>query len=461
MKADRRMEAIRMPGWEPIDQILKKEFRQLYEEGLDVRVEDASTYLDTMPVDRLDMVVDLLRRSKRRHGYPYVDPDDPTVAPAETKDVLLRTKIPSSDAFYGAVLGRMAGCVLGKPLETGPYFWESTKDHPGWKSVKRWFEGAGSYPIRDYVPAASDAPGLYVVCPMSQKERLAFVETDDDVRYTLLALERLERHGFDFTDRDVGSLWHELLSYRDVCTAETQAYLNFAHVSTHLGGDAGPLTEADATYVRMHMNPYREWIGATIRIDGYAYAAAGNPLLAAGLAAREARFSHVKNGVYAPMFFAALIASAFVSDDLDACVEQALAVVPKTSRLFEALTRTIGIVKTEPNTETMIEKVWERLLDYDPAHAINNACVCLASILHGGRDYTKAVGTAALFGLDTDCNAATVGSFVGALVGASAIPDHWKTPLHDTIRSGIRGYDPIAITEVARRFEALYRANVR
>ncbi|MFA5006308.1 MAG: ADP-ribosylglycohydrolase family protein [Candidatus Izemoplasmatales bacterium] len=450
-----------MPGWEPIGQILKKELRQLYEEGLDVRVEDASLYLETMPADKLGMVVDLLRRSKRRRDYPYVEPDDPTGLPAETKDVLPRTKRPSSDAFLGAVLGRMAGCVLGKPLETGPYFWESTKERPGWKNVKRWFEGAGQYPIRDYVPASSDASDLHVVCPKSQKEHLAFVETDDDVRYTLLALERLERHGFAFSDRDVGALWHELLGYRDVCTAETQAYLNFAQVSTHLGGDVGPLSEADASYVRMHMNPYREWIGATIRIDGYAYAAAGDPLLAASLAAREARFSHVKNGVYAPMFFAALIASAFVTDDIDACVAQALDVIPATSRLHEALVRTIAIVQAETDTETMVGRVWERLLDYDPAHAVNNACVCLAAILHGGRDYSKAIGTAALFGLDTDCNAATVGSFVGALVGASAIPDHWKEPLHDTIRSGIRGYDPIAITEVARRFEALYRANAR
>jgi ADP-ribosylglycohydrolase len=422
-----------MPGWEPIGEILKKELKQLREEGRDIRVEDAFIHLDTTSPEQYEMLIDAYRLAKRRKDFSYDEPDRLDDILKRYKDVLPRTKEPDVSALHGAVLGRMIGCTLGKPLEHGPYFWESTPEHPGWMNVKRWFEGAGQYPIRDYVPSRSDAEtsyGLSVGCPRSQKDNLRFVETDDDVRYTLLALEQLERHGFDFTDRDIGNLWHELLPYKDVCTAETQCYLNFAQISSHLGNHEGPFSPKEADFVRMHLNPYREWIGAQIRIDGYAYAAAGDPLTAAKLAHREAHFSHVKNGVYSAMFFAAMIASAFVSSDIDACIAQAFAVIPPSSRLAAYLKRTMKIVKKHEDVETMVAEIWSYLLDFDPAHSINNSCICLASILSSGGDFSKAIGTAALFGLDTDCNAATVGSFMGALLGEKGIPDHWIGRAH-------------------------------
>ena len=60
-----------------------------------------------------------------------------------------------------------------------------------------------------------------------------------------------------------------------------------------------------------------------------------------------------------------------------------------------------------------------------------------------------------LGGWDTDCNGATVGSILGAKLGASAIPAHWTEPLHDTLYSAIPGFHPIAIRECARRSKAL------
>ncbi|MCK7487506.1 MAG: ADP-ribosylglycohydrolase family protein [Bacillus subtilis] len=140
-----------------------------------------------------------------------------------------------------------------------------------------------------------------------------------------LSLIAMERYGANFTTYDIGKLWHEMLPYQLVCTAETQAYLNFAKVTHHLTGPKPADFETSTLpFVSHYQNPYREWIGGQIRVDGYAYAAAGNPLLAATLAYRDASLSHVKNGVYGAMFFAALIASAFVSQDIDLCIKQAL-----------------------------------------------------------------------------------------------------------------------------------------
>jgi ADP-ribosylglycohydrolase len=367
------------------------------------------------------------------------------------------------DRFYGALLGRSIGCVLGKPLEVGPYFWESTTERPGWKNVRRWFEGASLSSITDYVPSHSkaSAEGLYVGSEASQKEHLRYVESDDDIRYTILALELLETKGFDFTSYDVGKLWHRLLPYQLVCTAETQAYVNFANATNHIHPEASVYSEEAADYVRLFQNPYREWIGAQIRIDGYAYAAAGDPRFAATLAYRDATFSHVKNGVYSAMFFAALIALAFVETDVRRCVDVALSVVPTKSRLYHYLQKTIALASTTTDLDILMERVWEYLLDFDPAHSINNACICVASILYGNGDFTKSVGTAVAFGLDTDCNGATVGSFVGALKGEALIPDHWKRPLNDTIESQISGYHPVRISALARRFLKLHEAYLK
>lgn len=61
------------------------------------------------------------------------------------------------------------------------------------------------------------------------------------------------------------------------------------------------------------------------------------------------------------------------------------------------------------------------------------------------------------FWVHTDCNAATVGSIMGAMVGASAIPEHWKAPLGDSLCSGIPGFHSIAISTCGARSHALWK----
>ncbi len=447
-----------MAGWETLQLIYQKEKRQRYEEGFDVS--SVLDYDDLSSVDQQDMekMMHVFDACPIRKDFTYIEHNDLEFILKDAKTIISTLHLPEYRHFYGAMLGRVVGCMLGKPLEVGPYFWESTLENPGWMNIKKWFSMANQYPIKDYVPKYSEASkeGLYVAYETCLKDQIQFVETDDDIRYTLLSLELMEKRGLNFSSYDIGKLWHNHLPYQWVCTAETQAYLNFALVTEHLTKNHHSYTQNVAEFVRMHHNPYREWIGAQIRIDGYAYVAAGNPILAAQLAYIDASFSHVKNGVYGAMFFAALIASAFVEKNIELCIEQALLVIPKTSRLYAYIRRTITIVKEEHDLETMLSLIWTYLLDYDPAHTINNACICVASILFSKGDFNLAVTTAVLFGLDTDCNGATVGSFMGALLGDSSIDMHWRKPLNDTILSMLPNYHPISIQEVSKRFFNLY-----
>ena len=120
---------------------------------------------------------------------------------------------------------------------------------------------------------------------------------DDDMNYTVLSLRVLERSGSNFTSEDVAQSWLFGLPAFHTCTAERVAYRNLMHGI--LPPESGILA-----------NPFREWIGAQIRVDFYGYIAAGNPALAAQMACRDAVVAQTKNGVYAAMYIAALIASA-------------------------------------------------------------------------------------------------------------------------------------------------------
>ena len=88
-------------------------------------------------------------------------------------------------------------------------------------------------------------------------------------------------------------------------------------------------------------NPYAQWIGADIRADGFAYAAAGDPALAASLGYRDAYLTHRRNGIYGEMFFAAAEAAAFV-----------LSLI----HIFLASLLESSLIPTEPNSTPPIKQ---------------------------------------------------------------------------------------------------------
>ncbi|MCC5829753.1 MAG: ADP-ribosylglycohydrolase family protein [Phycisphaeraceae bacterium] len=364
------------------------------------------------------------------------------------------------ERMYGAWLGRCAGCALGKPVEV----FMSPKN--GLSSRQRLREyltaiDSGEWPIRDYIPEHSPAVERTgrAGCRASTREHIAFMETDDDIRYTVLGQIILQRDGRDFTTRHVAAAWIGHLPYGYVCTAETQAYRNLAYrygLSVRQEG-----TVMDFDWVATHQNPYREWIGAQIRADQWGYGAPGDPELAAEFAWRDARLSHVKNGIYGEMFVAAMIAAAFATEDARKIIEAGLAQIPSTSRLHAEMLQTVEICRAHgcdpAKFEAVLDDIEKLLGHYNPVHTNNNAALVVAGLLLGGMDLEKSITIAVMGGWDTDCNGATVGSIVGAAVGAGRLPERWIGPLNDQLYSAILEYHPIPISEVARRSAKIAR----
>ncbi|MBT2874293.1 ADP-ribosylglycohydrolase family protein, partial [Streptomyces sp. McG7] len=46
----------------------------------------------------------------------------------------------------------------------------------------------------------------------------------------------------------------------------------------------------------------------------------------------------------------------------------------------------------------------------------------------------------------------------GVMCGAAAVPDQWKEPLEDTVRSAVFGFDGVRISELAERTLRLAQA---
>ncbi|MBQ4574396.1 MAG: ADP-ribosylglycohydrolase family protein [Clostridia bacterium] len=458
-----------MAGWTDLKWLLSEELTQRKEEGCDITgfaelIEAAGD--DTA---KQNEVYDKLMALKVEDSFPFKEPDGyDEITSLATKDYTAKEIDYDSDSakdkFDGAWFGRCCGCALGKPFERWPYVCGTQDGRSGASYVKQWYEGIGEWPIKGYAPAHSKAEekvkDMSVHCPNSQRDYIKFMETDDDIRYLVLGLILTEQRGADFDAWDLGKHWHTRLTYSEVCTAETQAYLNFAQVTSHTAGErpADPAELAEKIrYTREYRNPYREWIGAQIRVDSYGFAAAGDPALAAKMAYNDASFSHVKNGIYGAMYCAAVIAAAFVEKDPMACIEAGLAQIPTTSRLYSDMKRAIAITEKAATMEEMQEAMWAEFRHYNWVHTINNAAACTGAFLWSEGDFEKAITAAVSFGWDTDCNGATVGSMAGALVGIKGIPELWKAPLNDTLYSNIPNFHPIAISECASRAREVAR----
>ncbi|MDX2675321.1 ADP-ribosylglycohydrolase family protein [Streptomyces sp. NY05-11A] len=344
-----------------------------------------------------------------------------------------------ADRVLGGWLGRIAGNMLGKPVEQGD-LWTRGR-------IDRYLRRAAALPLTDYLPeppTEEDGLRLRPEWRACVRGRIHGSCRDDDVDYAVLGLDLLETHGFGFSTEQVGDLWLLRLPYLQTFTAERAAYRNLAN------GLRPPLT---ATYD----NPYQEWIGALIRADVHGWTSPGLPRRAAALARRDAVLSHTGNGVYGAMFAAALIAAAFTAPTVRHALDEALAVVPSSSRLARTVRRVVALHATRMSWEDTLTTMEAETAGLGWIHTVPNIAVLTAGLLYGDGDFTRTIALTVRGGLDTDSNGATAGSVAGVVTGAAAIPPQWTEPLQDTVRSAVFGFDGARISELAQRTVRLAR----
>ena len=423
-----------------LEERLSQEFIQAGEEGVDASDLETSwdAFLARSPSaaerrDRAGQILDELttRSVERSEDEPSeleaiqaLRPEAPALPPVDP------------EAFYdrvlGGWLGRAAGCLLGKPVE------KATRE-----GIRALLESSGQWPLRQYVTARGIPDDLLARYPWNKyggveslRENIVCMPEDDDINYTLVGLHLLETYGLEVTPDDVLHTWLDGLPVLATFTAERVAYLNALRLLSP------PQTAT-------HRNPYREWIGAQIRADVWGWVSPGDPEQAAALAWRDASVSHTKNGIYGEMFVAATLAASFsAAHPLDA-VRAGLAQVPRGCRLAEAVRFALA-VDTE-DWEAAVDAVHARYGHYNWVHTVNNTALLVAAIRRGGGDFAASICSAVMGGWDTDSHGATAGSILGTWLGAERLPAPWIDPLQNHVRTSLKGFDPSAFDDLARR----------
>jgi ADP-ribosylglycohydrolase len=418
--------------------IIRQELTQRREEGCDTKsieeriqavLEDAGGTEDS----EYQALYESLEKLEPADTFPYDEPsslsairelrpDGPRQMDMDLPDDNLL------DRIHGAWLGRAAGCALGKPVE-------------GWPKAKidSYLSFAKALPLDDYLPDAKNHPdGLVLRSNGCTRGNIEAMERDDDMDYPLLGLILLEKKGLDFTSRGMANTWLGYMPYQLLYTAESVAYRNFVN-------DRWP--PESATY----RNPFREWIGAQIRADVFGWVTPGWPEKAGELAFRDARISHAKNGIYGEMFVAAMLSATFATNDIERIIEIGLSEIPANCRLAEAVRDTVAWCREESDWEAVWSKINEKYGHYHGVHTINNAALVVLGLLFGADDFETGIVVAVRGGWDTDCNGATVGSILGARIGANALPAKWVGVFNDRLLSFVRGCNENTISDLAAR----------
>jgi len=422
-------------------QDLKIEMEQLKDEGREIsgvlpkfrkllRVRDEMKHQKEFGV-LLDETIKL----PVQKNYKYREPSDILgIKKARPLSRAKLTRILSAkekfDRIYGAWLGRCAGCLLGKPVEGIRR-----------EQLEKYLKSINNFPLRSYIISV---PKL--LKKVKWPDRPSFINKvdhmveDDDTNYTVTGMAVMKKYGREFKPAEVANFWLENIPLLHTCTAERVAYRNFA-------------LEIDPPASAVYRNVYREWIGAQIRGDFFGYVALGDPARAAEYAWRDASISHVKNGIYGEMWVAAMLAAAPHYDAPLNVIQSGLNEIPENCRLAGDIKEVINWYSEGINYSEAIERIHERWDENNKHHWVHtnsNAQIVTTGLLFSEMDFEKAVCRAVEAGFDTDCNGATTGSVMGMMLGAKKLPGKWTTPLHDTLETGIAGYNLVKISDMAK-----------
>jgi len=271
----------------------------------------------------------------------------------------------------------------------------------------------------------------YQVIPWEEgyvkKLMLEWPDLYDDIYMDLTFVEVLERVGFDapvdsFANAFANAsynLWH----------ANQAARYNI------LNGIKAPQSG------HWLNNPHADDIDYQIEADFSGLMHPGMPNSASALSDKVGHIMNYGDGWYGGVYVGAMYSLAFLSDDVNYVVNEALKTIPKESDFYKCIADVIKWHKKNPNdwkqTWYEVQKKWSEEVGcpdgvfspFDIDAKVNSAYVVMG-LLYGKGDYTRTLEIATRSGQDSDCNPSTVGGILGAILGYSKIPDYWKKGLN-------------------------------
>ncbi len=303
------------------------------------------------------------------------------------------------DKVKGGWAGQTIGCTYGGPTEF-KYNGTMIQDYV----PIEWFDGYIKW-WYDYVP------GLY-----------------DDVYMDLTFVDVFDRLGLDAPvdsfamafARAKYSLWHANQAARynilqGIRPPESGHWLN---------------------------NPHANDLDYQIEADYAGLMSPGMPNAASEVSDKIGHIMTYGDGWYGGVYVGAMYALAFVSDDIEFIVTEALKTIPEESDYYRCMNDVIAWHKAYPDdwkrTWFECERKWSSdigcpdgvFVPFNIDATINSAYI-LIGLLYGKGDFEKTIDIATRCGQDSDCNPASAGGILGTILGYKRIPEKWMRSLRE------------------------------
>lgn len=311
-----------------------------------------------------------------------------------TAKTVTMTKAALLDKIKGGWAGQVIGCTYGGPTE---FKWNGKIIPDNHKIV--WDDTRAKYYFDKF-------PGLY-----------------DDVYMDLTFVDVFEKKGLDAPIEEFA-----------------QAFANAGYPLWHANQSArynilNGVPAAEAGHWKN--NPHCDDLDFQIEADYAGLMSPGMPNAAVHYSDAIGHLMCYGDGWYGGVYVAAMYALAFVSNNVDYVVNEALKVIPAQSDFHKAMQFVIDTYKVNP---TGWKKTWQIVQDKwgnaevcpdGVAAAFNidtkiNCAYILMGLLYGQGDYTKTIEVSTRCGQDSDCNPASAAGILGTMIGYDKIPDYWK-----------------------------------
>jgi hypothetical protein len=211
-------------------------------------------------------------------------------------------------------------------------------------------------------------------------------------------------------------------------------------------------------------NPHADDIDYQIEAD---FAGLMNPGMPNSASAVSDKIGHIMNygdGWYGGVYVGAMYSLAFVSDNINYIVSEALKTIPPQSTFYQCINDVIRCHKKYPDDWKYawfeIQRKWSEdigcpegvfvPLDID---AKVNAAYIVLGLLYGQGDFAKTLDIATRAGQDSDCNPSSAGGILGTMIGYDKIPEYWK--------EGLQSAENIDFKYTAMSLNKVYEISVK
>lgn len=189
-------------------------------------------------------------------------------------------------------------------------------------------------------------------------------------------------------------------------------------------------------------NPHADDIDYQIEADYAGLMSPGMPNTASEVSDKIGHIMNYGDGWYGGVYVGAMYTLAFLSDNIEYIVVEALKTIPEQSLYYQCINDVIQWYKQYPDdwkqTWAEVEKKYSEdkacpegiFVPFNIDASLNGAYIVIG-LLYGQGDFYKTIDISTRCGADSDCNPASAGGILGTMLGYSNIPEYWMSNLKE------------------------------